>query len=454
MQRHIRPLFLLLALGSCCSDPVDQSSYFCLGEMSIQEEQELGNTYAPNIDAMYDGVLDDPRAAAYLGQLIDEMAGHSVRADDFTWNFTILNTSMPNAFAVPGGYIYVTRGLLAAMETEGQFISVMGHELGHVEHRHSQKGLGGKILGGVIVGLIGTAESTLTRNEEPGLATTLAGAGTQLFMLRYDRGQELQSDKRGVYYASTMGYDPADAVKTFEYFQRIEDEAGASQLEWFRTHPLNKSRIADIHAEIQVTHPELVNRDKASFRPQKDNNQSFQQVLARIKQRQPTYDRYDAGWKKLTEALQKEDKVALRESLATFQSCADDIPEEALFHTAVGTAHVALDQFDQAKTALNRAIALDDSALPDRRLYRPHMLLGLVLFEQKNYAEAEGRFRISAEAYPMGVQSIYYQGRCQEELGRNTEAIEAYRKVMKIEGSDQGTFTVRSKERLSAMGVQ
>ncbi|MFH0946692.1 MAG: M48 family metalloprotease [Planctomycetota bacterium] len=454
MRRHIPSLALVLALGSCCTDPVDQSSYFCLGEMSVQDEQQLGATYAPNIDAMYDGVLNDPTAAEYLGGLVKEMAGHSVHPNDFTWNFTILNTSMPNAFAVPGGYIYITRGLLAAMETEGQFISVMGHELGHVEHKHSQKGMGGKILGGVLVGVIGTAESTLTKSEEPGLVTSITAAGTQLVMLSYDRDQELQSDQRGVYYAAAMGYDPADAVKTFEYFQSLEDKAGGVQIEWLRTHPLNDHRIDDIRSEIQASHPELVGKDPSTFRPVKDNNARFRQVVALIKQRQPIYDRYDEAWKKMSEAVEKDDKPVIREALASFQGCASDLPDEALFHTAVGMAHVALDEYGAAKTALNRAISLDNAALPDRTLYRPHLLLGLVLFEQKEYANAEPQFDTALAAYPMGIQSLYYLGRCYEEQGQTSKATEAYKKVISMEGNPKGVFSTKANQRLSEMGVQ
>lgn len=454
MTRYILLLATMLTLGSCCIDPVDQSSYFCLGEMSVEEEQQLGATYAPNIDAMYDGVLNDPAAADYLGGLIKEMAKDSVYPAEFNWNFTILNTSMPNAFAVPGGYIYITRGLLAAMETEGQFISVMGHELGHVEHKHSQKGMGGKILGGVLVGVIGTAETTLTGTQEPGLATTVAAAGTQLVMLSYDRDQELQSDKRGVYYAAAMGYDPEDAVKTFEYFQKLEDESGGSQLEWLRTHPLNENRITDIRSEIQATHPELVGKDPSTFRPVRDNNQRFQQVVARIKQRQPVYARYDEAWKKMAEVLGKDDKPAVREALTTFQACASELPDEALFHTAIGMANYELEQYGAAKSALKRAIDLDDAALPDRTLYRPHYVLGMVLYKQTSYPDAEAEFSAALAAYPMGISSLYYMGRCQEEQGQKAKATETYKKVISTEGNPEGDFTTMSNQRLKEMGVQ
>ncbi|MBI4878317.1 MAG: M48 family metalloprotease [Planctomycetes bacterium] len=415
-------LFLcFLLVGSCCVDPVDQTAYFCLGEMSLKEEVELGDAYAPNIDAMFDGVYHDPAAADYLGQLILEMAGHSVRAEDFAWKFTILNSSTPNAFAVPGGYIYITRGLLAALETEGQFISVMGHELGHVEHRHSHQAMGRNLIGGILVGLIGTAESAVTRNREPGLASSIGAAGAQLFLLRYDRGQELQSDKRGVYYAAAMGYDPAEATKTFAYFQRLEEESGGVQIEWLRTHPLNENRITDIHAEIAEKHPELAGRPQGSFRPYRQGNDSFAQIIQTLGRAEPTYEKYDAAWTALGKALEDGKKGPLEQALASFEECAAAIPDEPLFHTAIGACHLALESFAEAR------------------------------FEQGDYRRAAAEFELASDLFPMSPAPLYYYGLSCEKLGRSEEAVRAYRKVVELD--QEGSLGAKARERLRSLGA-
>jgi len=443
---------LAFSLSSCCSDPIDGSSYFCLGDMTLEEEVGLGTGYAPIIDAQYDGVYADPQADAYLRGLILEMASHSVYAGKLDWQFSILNTSMPNAFAVPGGYVYITRGLLAAMETEGQFISVMGHELGHVEHRHSHRAMGRQALGGVVVGILGTAEAAAREDGQSGILTDLGAKGTGLLMLSYDRGQESQSDTRGIHFAAQMGYDPNDAVKTFEYFQTLEDAAGGgNDIEWLRTHPLNSTRINDIKAEIAATHPDLASKPKNSFRPQSSGDTKFQQIVAKIKQRQPVYDRYDTAYAALNEAVEAKNTAGTKSAIQKLESCASDIPSEALFPAAVGIGYLSLDQLGPAQTALQKAVQLDDQYLPNRKLWKPRYFLGAVLNEQGNHAAAKDMLKGSTDAFPHHPAPYLELGIAYEELSRNAEAISAYQKVIELEGDPNGSLTAKAKERLDGI---
>ncbi len=442
---------LAFALGSCCTDPVDQSTYFCLGDMSTEEEIALGTSYAPTIDAMYDGVYADADADAYLSQLVVEMAGHSVYGPSFPWKFSILNTSMPNAFAVPGGYVYITRGLLAAMETEGQFISVMGHELGHVEHRHSHQGMGRSAAGGVIVSVLDAVEPETTRIGETGLISTVGAGVAQLTLLSYSRGQESESDSRGIYYAATMGYDPNEAVKTFEYFQKLEAESGGSQIAWLRTHPLNEDRIADIREQAREQHPELIDRPKSSFRPYKNNNTKFSQVVQRIESQQPVYDRYDAAMSELSDAFENDDKAKMKSALAKLQGCASDLPNEALFSGAVGYAQLGIGDFSGAKSSLEKAVQLDRSYLPDRNLWRHNYLLGAAYYESGDMSSAKTQFELAAKEFPDNPSPHYQLGMTYEKLTQKQNAIGEYKKVIAIEGDPNGTMSKKAQERIDAL---
>ncbi len=449
----LRALLLVpvsLALGSCCTDPIDGSSYFCLGDMSLTEEVELGTSYAPIIDAQYDGVYADPQADQYLGGLIEEMASHSVYAGQLDWKFSILNTSIPNAFAVPGGYVYITRGLLAAMETEGQFISVMGHELGHVEHRHSHRAMGRQAIGGVLVGVLGATENAVFETDT-GILSTVGEAGAGLVMLSYDRGQESQSDARGIYFAAEMGYDPMEAVKTFEYFQKLEDQAGGgNSIEWLRTHPLNSTRIADIEEQIRAMYPELVDRPKSSFRPYASGNTQFQTVVARFKAVQPVYDRYDQAYSSLTQAMEQDDASAIKSAIQTIEGCANDLPSEPLFPAASGMGYLALEQRGKAKTALARSIQLDDQYMPSRKLWKPRFFLGALLNEQGDHAGAKTALVDSTEAFPYHPAPFYELGLAYEGLGRKSEATAAFQKVIEVENDPNGTYTQKAKTRLGS----
>lgn len=454
MHRHVLGLsvgLLALTVPSCCSDPVDQSSYFCLGDMSVEEELELGRSYAPNIDATYGGVYADPQAASYLGGLVKEMANRSVYGPGFEWKFTILNTSVPNAFAVPGGYIYITRGLLAAMETEGQFISVMGHELGHVEHRHSHTQMGRQTLASVLVGAGAVGAQIFTDNDTIAAGTAgVLSAGAGVTLLSFSRGQESESDSRGIYYATEMGYDPFEGIKTFEYFEKLEQESGGSTIEFLRTHPLNSTRIEDMKELITTAHPEVVGRPRDSFRPYKQNSHAFADVVQRFKQAQPVYDDYDVAVKDLAEASEGKDKAKVQKALAALEGCASRIPDEALFHTAIGFANLQLGSTKTGQAALKRAISLDNAYLPDRMLYQPHYFLGRSYLDQSTFGPAKTELETSAKAFPYHPASHYYLGQALEELNDNAGAKKAYATCVELDGAD-GTYGAQAEARAAKL---
>ncbi len=432
--------FLAVAVSSCCSDPVDQSSYFCMGDLSIEDEQKMGDSYAPVIDVQYDGEYNDPQAADYLGGLVREMASNSVYGNSaFSWKFEILNTSIPNAFAVPGGYVYITRGLLANLDTEGQFISVLGHELGHVEHRHIHQQMGRSMIGELFVGALDTAESIATNGSGPGIAGQIGGIATQLTLLRFSRGQESQADMRGVFYAAKMGYDPADGEKTFAYFQKLEAESGGDTPEILRTHPLNEDRIANIQKEIETHYPETLNRPASSFRPNKDGNSRFAEVVARIKQVEPIYEKHDKALDLVMTGMDKKDKAKVQQGYATLQTCANQLSDDEMVQTSLGIAQYAMDDLNNARSSFQHAITLDDRHNPSRKLYRPRFLLGLVEFDAKQYAKAKSALSDAIGVMDQDPQAYYVLGETNEALGDRSSAKSAYESAAQLgEGTDLG----------------
>ncbi len=121
-------LFLCLATG-CCTDPVNGRSYFCLANITDEQEIQIGDQYAPNFIAENGGRYPDDRLQEYLGRIvIDKLAKNSHRPQ-LPWEFTILNSSQINAFALPGGKLFVTRGRLAKLDSEAQVANLMGHEI-------------------------------------------------------------------------------------------------------------------------------------------------------------------------------------------------------------------------------------------------------------------------------------------------------------------------------------
>ena len=250
-------VFVITLLPGCCTDPVNGESYMCLANISEEDEIALGQQYAPTFRAESGGAYPDPKLHAMLEDIvINKMAKKSHRAH-LPWEFTILNTSEVNAFAVPGGQVFVTRGLLARLDNEAQFAQLMGHEIGHVSHRHSVRGQNRGVLLGVAVAAVGIATDQIFDPDEENIVrtVTLAGAGlaSSLTFLKFSRDQEIQSDRRGIDYAFEAGYDPRESKKTFEMFREMKEASGHSEnliTGLLSTHPLDSDRIDQIDEYI------------------------------------------------------------------------------------------------------------------------------------------------------------------------------------------------------------
>jgi predicted Zn-dependent protease len=218
---------LLVCLAGCAVNPATGRREFTL----VTSEQELAmgrEGYGATI-AEY-GQYDDARLAAYV-----DSVGHRVaRASELPtldWHFTVLDDPVVNAFAMPGGYIYITRGILAHLNSEAQLAGVLGHEIGHVTARHSAKQLTQQQLAGLGLVVAGSVSETFRRYG--GAAQQALG----LLMLKYSRDDETQADALGIRYATAAGYDPREIPGTYATLKRISERAGSGLPGFLSTHP-------------------------------------------------------------------------------------------------------------------------------------------------------------------------------------------------------------------------
>lgn len=207
-----------------------------LSLISEQGEISLGQESDEEIRAQY-GVYDDPTWNDYIQKIGQKLAPHTHRPQ-LTYHPAVLDTPVVNAFALPGGYIYFTRGILAMMSSEAELAVVMGHEMGHVTARHSVRRMSQLIL--VQLGLVvGSALS-----ETFAKISGVAGIGIQLLFLKYSRDDERQSDALGIEYARKGGYNPAEMVGFFNALEKLGDLSKGHRLPGFlSTHPLTSERI-------------------------------------------------------------------------------------------------------------------------------------------------------------------------------------------------------------------
>lgn len=216
--------------------------------MSASDEAAAGASAHPKIVATYGGVYDDPAVGAYVANVTRRIT-RVTQAPDQPYRVTVLNSDIVNAFALPGGYVYVTRGLLALVDDEAELAGVLGHEIGHVIARHGAQrqtaALGASVIGAVLGAVVGNSA-----------VNQAVGLGSQGFIAGYSRDQEYEADTLGVRYLAAAGYDPyaqGDFLAAMDVNARAEatiagkgDEAKG---DWLASHPATPERVAAARRE-------------------------------------------------------------------------------------------------------------------------------------------------------------------------------------------------------------
>lgn len=251
---------LIATLGTgivtCATNPVTGNRE--LAFVSESQEIEMGRQYSGQV-AQEMGVYPDSAVQAYVSRIGREMAVLTERPK-LPWAFTVMDDPQVNAFALPGGYIFVTRGILTHMNSEAELASVLGHEIGHVTARHSVQQMTRQQLAqiGLVAGAI--ASDKVAQN----LGVISQGLG--VLFLKYSRDDESQADGLGFRYALTDGYDVRKMVDMFSILQRVGARAGQRIPEWQSSHPDPGNRIQATEARIAKTAVPLddkkVNRDQ------------------------------------------------------------------------------------------------------------------------------------------------------------------------------------------------
>ncbi len=219
---------LCLWVASCAINPVTGRQELML--VSESDETQLGRKTDGEVVKQY-GIYDDPQLSAYLNGFCQQIAQVSHRSN-IPYQLKIVNTSVVNAFAVPGGYIYFTRGILAYLSSEAELAGVMGHELGHIAARHTAEHISRAQFAQVGLGL------GMVLLPDLRYVSDLAQFGVEMLFLKFSRDDERQADDLGVEYASKVGYDATQMGAFFDSLARMGSASSRSGLpDWFSTHP-------------------------------------------------------------------------------------------------------------------------------------------------------------------------------------------------------------------------
>ena len=230
--------------------------------MDVNQEMRLGLQSAPQMAAEMGGAADpreDSRArfVSEVGQRIVQRS--DARRSPYVGNYHFFLLNDPetiNAFALPGGQVFITRGLFDKLEDEAELAGVLGHEIGHVVNRHAAEHMASGRLGQLLTMAVGVGASGDRRGREAAMAAAMVNQMTQL---KFSRGDESEADRYGLKYMAQAGYDPTAMLDVMEILK--EASHGNRQPEFLATHPLPETRLQEIRDTLAQEYPDGVPRD-------------------------------------------------------------------------------------------------------------------------------------------------------------------------------------------------
>jgi len=418
LQRCAPVLALMLLLTGCAVNPVTGEKQLSL----IGEGQELAlgaEQYTPTQQTQGGQFYVDPELTLYVREVGQKMARVSDRPD-LPYEFVVLNSSVPNAWALPGGKIAINRGLLVKFDDEAQLASVLGHEIVHAAARHSvQRMQQGMLINAGVAGL-GFA---LSDSQWAGLLMGGAAMGAQLALAQYGQGDELESDHYGIVYMKKAGYDPQAAVELQEIFLEMSKGREAGFVDGlFATHPPSSKRVRE--------NSKLVNKIGAGGYRGAD---IYQKKTAFLRKVQPAYDAHDKAMKlasggDMNAALKKVDEAI------------NVLPREAMFYSLRGRIHQELNNPDKASADFDKAVSL----YPEMFVYRLHS--GLNALALNNLSKARENLTRANEVVPTSISFLRLGDIAVKENNRK-EAIAYYSKA----AESSGDIAEEARRKLAAL---
>ncbi len=211
-----------------------------------EQDIEIGEKYAPEVEKQLDGRIADERLQNYIDSVGQKITRVSHRPD-WQYHFTALNHKSINALALPGGYVFITKGMLEKLTTEAQLAAILAHEISHVVARDSSAAMSRNIGIGVLLSAVASAKTSRG-------VFTAADLTRQIMGLQYSKKDEREADLAGLDYMVWAGYNPYGAV---EIQQILQEEHKVRPIEFLSTHPDPQNRIAYLRARIQTRYRNL-----------------------------------------------------------------------------------------------------------------------------------------------------------------------------------------------------
>ena len=398
-NRAVGLLLLLLAISGCAVNPVTGQRELTL--VSTEREIAIGRQqYAP-AQQMQGGVYrTDAELTEYVNRVGQAVAAHS--GVDLPYEFVVLNHSVPNAWALPGGKIAINRGLLTELRNEAELAAVLGHEVAHAAARHGAKRIErGLITQGLMIGTAVVAGGQEYGGQLMQGAQLAAGLLTQ----KYSRDAEREADFYGTHFMAKAGYDPYGAVTLQETFLRLSGERRTDFIQGlFASHPPSAERVTNNKGLVKRLH-------KEGYANGKFGQTDYARALQPVKSTLPAFAAYD-------EAQKLYNEKNLDGALAAVNKALSLSNREAVFHGLRGAIRFQQNRFADSITNFDRAIRADDS------YFVYHLQRGLAHAKNKNRNSAKADLNRSLKLLPTST-AFQALGQIAESEG-NSDAAKRY----------------------------
>lgn len=415
----------LVLIAACSTNPVTGKTQLdLLGE---SQEIALGAQLHPAYIQDSLGAIADEALQGLVARTGDAVARVSHRPQ-LPYAFVAVNEPAVNAFALPGGKICITRGLLARLESEDGLAAVLGHEVGHVTARHAVAAYNRQLLTQVLV-LGGAAVMEAKDVQGRELITLGAVVGAQLALAHYSREQERQSDRLGLEYSVAAGFSPYGLVETHRVLLELQKSQAGLFARLFASHPMSSERLASAEAAAEAFPAEVRERQKRV--------DSYLGVIQPLRAVRPAWDLAHEGRVLLAQGKK-------REGVEFLGRAAQQAPAEGVIRTLHA---VALQQVERFQAARSEAM---EGARRAPGVFLSRLVAGSLWVSEDGRASLE-HLEEAERILPGVAQVSYLQGRANETLGRRDAAVAAYREALARD--PQGEVGKAAAARLQALGA-
>ena len=409
----------------CATDPVTGKKQFML--VSEDTEIQIDKQYSPLQFSTDFGAVQDSRLNSYVSEVGNRMAAASHRPR-MPYSFRVVNATYVNAYAFPGGSIAATRGIMLSLDNEAELASLLGHELGHVNARHSAEQMSKGQLTQAVVGGISVVAGTQSAALGD-LAGQLGQIGAGALLARYSRDNEREADALGMAYMVGAGYGSEGFIGLMEMLNSLSKHKSSSVELLFATHPMSQERYdtavqaANVKYQSALKGPLYRERymdHTAGLRAKKDAIEEIQNGEKMLAER-----KYDAASGHFRQALKKapDDYVAL---------CMMSISNLAQKQYAVGRQYAEMAQ----------------TAYPQEA--QAYHLSGYANIQLKDFDNAYEEFNTYERLLPGNPNTIFFKGYCQEGMNHIEQAANEYQRYLQL--VQQGQYAQHAYKRLVDWG--